>query len=249
MRKVTDISLAGLFGALLVVSSLFPLSVAIGGYGIFNFMWVMQAVTGVLLGPVVGGMATVAGAMVAFFLNPTSPFGPLAPLLPLIAALAAGLITWRYWWVESMLLGVLVLGWFVTPVGIAAWPTAIFHAVGIGLLLGFGRKLPSWTRNTANKATLMLGWGMTAYCANITRHMLGNILVATMLGAPAVTFWIALPYTAVEQVAFATIATLIGAPVLIAVVKSGLDMPITRLAINQAPIIKNKEGDIPDTRP
>jgi hypothetical protein len=229
-----DISLVGVFGALIALSYFIPLSVVIGVTEVFRLVWVIQTLAGILLGPYLGGGAAAIGGIVGNLISP-SVFGPIAVILPILAALQAGLITWGYWHIATLPLGLLIVVWFALPVGLAAWPMAIYHVLGLIIIVVTGKMLPLMIREPKDHKRIFVGWVMIAYCADITRHMLGNIFTALILPFPAalVAFWGALPMTAVEQILFAVASALIGVPTLLAIRGSRLEIPLTRLGREQ----------------
>jgi hypothetical protein len=228
LKRTVDIPLAGIFGALVAFSYLIPISVVVGGVGIFSLSWVMQTITGILLGPYLGGGAAFAGGIVGNLIKP-STLGPLAVFLPAFAAVEAGLIVWSRWQVATLLLSILIAAWFVLPVGLSAWPAALFHLLGICIIVVLGRRLPRIFVESVNRRRVFLAWMLTAYCGDIARHMFGNILVATVLSFPAATFLVAIPQAVVEQTIFAFASAVIGVSALSAIRSANLDVPLTRL--------------------
>lgn len=83
-------------------------------------------------------------------------------------------------------------------------------------------------RGSSVRRNMFIGWLLTAYCADITRHMFGNIWLAVLL-LPEASFWSALPVTAIEQTMFAFASAVIGVSTLIAVRRAKFDIPLTRL--------------------
>jgi hypothetical protein len=227
LRRTTDITLAAIFGALIALSSFIPVSIVVGGIGVFNLAWVMQTLTGILLGPFVGGGAAMAGGVVGELISP-SAFGLLGFLRPTLGALQAGLIVWGRWYVSALLLGSLIVSWFLLPVGLAVWPMSLFHILGLTIIVALGRKLPLMIRRSDANRTIFIGWFLTAFCADVTRHMFGNIWLAILL-LPESYFWTALPFTAIEQTMFALASAIIGISALSGIRRAGFDIPLTRL--------------------
>lgn len=228
LKRTVDIPLAGIFGALVAFSYLVPISVIVGGIGVFSLSWVVQTITGILLGPYLGGGAAFAGGIVGNLIKP-STLGPLAVFLPVFAAVEAGLIVWSRWQVATLLLGIIITVWFVLPVGLPAWPVALFHVLGVCIIIVLGRRLPRIFVESVNRRRVFLGWMLTAYCGDIARHMFGNILAATVLSFPAATFLVAIPQAVVEQTIFAFASAVIGVSTLSAIRSAKLDVPLTRL--------------------
>jgi hypothetical protein len=104
----------------------------------------------------------------------------------------------------------------------------IFHISGVAILVTIGGRLPLMVRETRNARSTCIGWALTAYCADVSRHMFGNILLVTVLAYPPTGFLLAMPFTAIEQTMYALSSALIGVPILLAVKSAKLDVPIIR---------------------
>jgi hypothetical protein len=239
LRTTVDASLIAVFGALIALSSLIPLSVIIGGYGVFNLTWIMQTLTGILLGPCLGGGAALIGGLVGNLISP-SGFGPIAFVLPVLAAVQAGLIVWKRWHIAALLLGFLIIAWFLLPAGVTLWPAALFHVIGLVIIIVLGRRLPVMIRNVKNPKQLFAGWLLTAYCADVTRHMLGNIFSIVILAFPPEVFLLALPLTTIEQTMFALSSALIGTSILLSITSARFDIPLMRIEKQKGPTESKK---------
>lgn len=227
-RRTVDISLAAIFAALIASSYLIPVSIVIGGVGgVFTLTWVIQTLAGILLGPYMGGGAAMAGGLIGELMIP-SPFGIFGFIRPTLAALQAGLIVWGHWRIAAITLGSLIALWFLLPVGLIVWPVAIFSIIGFAVITVLGRTLCLTIRESQAKRSIFLGCLLIAYCANITRHMFGNIWLSLLLLQPYY-FWLALPATPIEQTMFALASALIGASTLVAIKRGKFDIPLTRL--------------------
>jgi hypothetical protein len=226
-KRTADISLAAFFGALIALSYFIPVSIVIGGFGVFNLSWIIQTLAGILLGPYLGSGAAMAGGLVGELMVP-SPFGIFGFLRPTLAALQAGLIVWGRWRIAAITLGSLTALWFLLPVGQSAWPTATFQMLGFVIILILGNRIGLMIRESQVKRSIFLSWLLIAYCADVTRHIFGDIWLALLLLQPYY-FWVALPVTAIEQTAFALTSAMIGVPTLLALRRAKLDIPLTRL--------------------
>lgn len=228
MKRTVDISLTGIFAALVAFSYLVPIGASIGGTSIFSLSWVVDTITGILLGPYWGGGAALIGGIVGNFFKP-SPLLPLAIFLPAVAAVEAGLMIWNLWPLAALLLSALIGVWFLLPVGLPAWPAALFHVLGITIIIILGWRLPKMIRQSRNPS-LFAGWMLTAYCGDIARHMFGNILFAIVFSssATAAFFVGVMPYTSVEQTMYALFSAIIGVPLLFAIRSAKLNIPLTR---------------------
>jgi hypothetical protein len=126
-----------------------------------------------------------------------------------------------------ILLWFLVL-WFVVPNGLVAWPATIFHILGAAILITLGRRLPLMIREVRDTRAALVGWGLTAYCADVSRHIFGNTLFVIVFAFEPKGFLPIMPQTAIEQTMFAVSSALIGVPALLTVKNAKLDVPIIR---------------------
>jgi hypothetical protein len=55
-----------------------------------------------------------------------------------------------------------------------------------------------------------LGVAVAAYCGNISRHLLGNILLVVLTDVPLIVFVAAMPFTVIEQTSFLVASTILG---------------------------------------
>ena len=235
LNRTVDISLTGIFGAIIAFSYLIPIGAMIGGTSIFSLSWIVDTITGILLGPYWGGCAGLIGGIVGNLFKP-SPLLPLAIFLPALAAIEAGLIVWRRWPIAAVLLAALISVFLIMPVpgthwpselfGYSAWPAALFHFFGLAIIIFLGWKLPKVVRQ-GTSLYLFAGWMLTSYCGDIARHMLGNILSAMVFSLPPASFLLVIPNTFVEQTMYALFSAIIGVPLLYAIRSANLEIPLT----------------------
>ncbi len=231
VRRVVQIALVSEFAAMIAVSYFIPLSVILGGIGFFKLTWVLQTLTGILLGPWLGGSAALIGSLFGNVFSP-SPFGPFGLLLPVTAAFQAGLLAWGYQRGPALIIGGLTVLWLVVPAGSGAWPVVFFYIAGIILMLGLGKKSSRTVMESSRPHVKVISWMIIAYSANITRHVFGNILSATILNLPTEAFMGAIPLTIIEQVFFALGSAIIGIPLLMAIERSNVTVPLLEKSRN-----------------
>ena len=149
------------------------------------------------------------GGLVIIFLGQPPLFGPFTPFRPAVSASIAGMLAYGNWHLPAVALLSLILVWLLLPIGAEAFVVLTFHMAGLAMILLLRGKIEDLLRSTNHKKA-SLGSFSAAYCGNISRHLFGNILSATMLKMPSLFFILALPYTFVEQLIFATGTTIIG---------------------------------------
>ena len=115
---------------------------------------------GVVLGPVYGPVTTFLGAIVGKTLTGGGVglfFTPLAPVTAFVAFMLTRRGGWR---IAAAALTLLVAGWYLTPVGRAAYAVPVLHLAGLLVVLTFrgriGEMISSSDRRTMS--TGLLPW-------------------------------------------------------------------------------------------
>lgn len=211
--KTIKIVLISIFAAVNALSSVIPISPVIGVTGaFFRLSWVLAPVTGLLLGPIVGGLSCIiAGLMEAMLGLKELTLGPFSFALTAISAFQTGLTVSRRWLASAMVLSLLIMIWIALPTGRESFVILIFHLTGLLFILFF-RDLIGKYLKSGDLRRAAIGVAIASYCGNITRHLFGNIIYASLLGLPSSIFVVAMPFTLVEQLLFTLGATLIGTP-------------------------------------
>jgi hypothetical protein len=200
------------FVALNIVADVLPLSPVLGVNGAsFRLGWVVAPLTGLLLGPVSGGLSCAMAGVVELFLGIQSsqPFGLFTPFRMGLSAVQAGLLVKGRWKTALTILGALIFVWALLPKGREALPVLSFHLVGFFLILVFRTRIGYYVSSSLWKK-VALGVAVTAYCGNISRHLLGNILLAVLTDVPSIVFVAAMPFTMLEQTSFLVASTILG---------------------------------------
>jgi hypothetical protein len=157
----------------------------------------LAPVYGLVIGPYLGFLAALIGGLI----TAGSPFDILTSLAPAVSALITGLLTQKSfgnneskikgWMVASTVLGLLILGWYLTGVGQKAPFYPVLHMAGLGLII----LMRSWTAKAFKEGKVEKGgWSVKAFflLAGIV-----IIVVAYMFTMPySSDVWI-LPYFAV----------------------------------------------------
>jgi len=198
------------FAALNVLADMVPLTPFIGVPGAsFRLGWVLPPLTGMLLGAGMGGISCLIAGIIEFLMGQQPSFGPFVPLRPAVSAFIAGLLASRNWQIPAASLSALIFVWLLLPVGREASIILVFHTTGFVLILVLRGRIGDMVESKKSKNSAS-GLFLTAYCGNISRHLLGNILSATILNLSSLVFVSALPLTLIEQSTFAVAAAVIG---------------------------------------
>ena len=84
-----------------------------------------------------------------------------------------------------------------------------FHLLGILLILIFRSRIGGYVDSSVWRKAAF-GVAVASYCGNISRHLLGNILLVLIADVPSIFFITAIPLTLMEQVSFTLAATVLG---------------------------------------
>ena len=212
MPRPFILSLISTFAALNIVADVLPLTPVLGVNGAsFRLSWVVAPLTGLLLGPIGGGVSCAMAGVIELFLGLKSsqPFGLFAPVRMGLSAVQVGLLVKGRWKTALTILGSLIFVWALLPKGREALPVLSFHLVGCFLILGFRTPIGHYLSSSLWKK-VALGVAVTAYCGNISRHLLGNILLAVLMDVPSIVFVAAMPFTVIEQTSFLVASTILG---------------------------------------
>ncbi|MEM2851381.1 MAG: ECF transporter S component [Candidatus Bathyarchaeia archaeon] len=238
---VRDIAFVAIFAALsVVVEVLLPGIPIIGVSGAqITLDAVLAPIYGLVLGPYLGALAALIGGLVVA----RSPFSVLTSFCPCISAFVAGMITKKYyrinnhsvngWMIAAATLGLLILGWYFTWVGLEAPFYPVLHLIGLVIILVLQVRLANFFLQ-GDKGKLTVAVALSSYCGLISDHMLGNLIFISVIGwlipVDAVQAWLTglhlptvgalfmyvLPISAVERGVMTVVATLIGVSLILA---------------------------------
>lgn len=210
--KTLTISLVSMFAALNIIADLVPLTPILGLQGtFFRLGWVLAPLTGILLGPVTGGLSCVIASLVELFLGVQgwAPFGIFSPFRAGLSAFQAGLVVKGRWKTALSIMGTLIVLWALNPLGRDALIVLVFHIVGSLLIISIRSKIRDYIDSPVLwKLTLSIT--VASYYGNVSRHLLGNVLLIYLVGTPSLIFLSAFPFTLIEQVSFTAAATILG---------------------------------------
>jgi len=229
-----------LFGALYAVLKLLSFFPVIGSPGrFFSAADVVTPVFGVILDPVVAGIAVTVGTYLAVGLTGTTLFYGLDFVPALLDVLVIGLmIRGRRRAVVAMYAG--LIGLFlvhpnaqdfevvaVSALGSSLWvPFAWLHILCLLLLLSpLGQKAVNWTLELSS-ARATAGVAVLCLVGTTLQHLAGSILFLSVLGLPRSSltrlFEVAFAIYPVERLTIATLAAALGSLALRPLRNSGL---------------------------
>lgn len=139
-RDVAFMAIFAAFSAIII--KIFPGIPIVGVPGAnIKFDAALAPIYGLIIGPYLGFLAALIGGLI----TAGSPFDVLTSFSPAISALTAGLLTQRNlgnneskikgWMVASVVVGILILGWYLTGVGQRAPFYPILHIAALVLIL------------------------------------------------------------------------------------------------------------------
>ena len=176
---------------------------------------------GILLGPVLGPLAALLGAVVGKTLT-GGGFGMFfTPLAPVSAFVAAALSRRRVFGVEgwkaaSAVLATLIAGFYVTGLGLMIPVYPVLHVAGLALILVLRGRLAESIQSD-DRARLSLGVALCSFPATMAGHMLGNVIYTVLLGPNPAFLMGILPVTALERITLTILSTIISTPLLLVV--------------------------------
>lgn len=224
MSKTIIFSLISTFSALNIIADLLPTTPVIGLPGAyFRLGWILAPLTGIILGPTIGGVSCVLASLVELLIGLQSwSFGILSPLRAGFSAFQAGLLVKKRWKLSFIIIILLIFSWVLMPTGQEAYIILFFPIVGALLILFLRSRIGKYIDSSINQK-VALAFVVASYCGNISRYMLGNSLLVLTTNMPSIVFISALPLTLIEQISFAAVATVIGVSLIRTPLKEFID--------------------------
>jgi len=198
------------FAALNATADLIPFGPIRGIPGAsFSLGWILAPLTGILLGIEIGATSCFIAGIIEIFLGLPPIFGFFTPLRSPISAIVTGMLVSRNWRTPAITLLALISFWLLLPAGRGAYIVLIFHTAGLVMILLLRAKIGDLVSSCDTKKG---AWGilLATYCGNISRHLFGNVLSATILNLQPIVFISAIPSTFVEQLTFAIGTSIVG---------------------------------------
>jgi hypothetical protein len=219
--KAKVVTLAAVFAATYAAVSLLPGFPILGLSGSeIDFARSLEIGYGLILGPALGPSSAFLGAVVGKLITGDSIgllFTPLAIVSSFVAASLNRYTLFRMkgWLVSSLPLGLLIVAWYLTPVGEGAPFYAIPHLAGLAIVLLFRGRITD-NLQSQDRKKLALGVLLSSYPATMAGQMLGSTIFVILLN-PVPSFFIAvLPITIAERIILTILSTIIGVPLVLA---------------------------------
>jgi uncharacterized membrane protein len=184
-----QIALISMFSALIVVISRLPGIPILGGPmqggGSIELSVVIYPLIGLVLGPWIGFVTAILGNLIAWILPTSTMFGLLLIPAGALSAFISGCLSHRFvitnWKAASGILSILILLWYLTPVGVEAPLYPILHLTALGLILFFRDRISLYMHST-EQAQQILGSAICCYGSVLTDHMFGNLAWISSIG-------------------------------------------------------------------
>jgi hypothetical protein len=211
-----------LLGAVYAVASLLPGFPMIGVPGSkIDIARSLEMGYGFVLGPFLGPLTSFLGAVIGKTLSGGGVglfFTPLAIVSSFIAACLSrnrvyGLHGWK---IASLVLGLLIMGWYLTPTGRAIPLYPVLHFGALGVILIFRDKLVENIRSE-NKMQLIKGVSLASFSSTVAGHMLGNLIFILLFTPNPLFFQTVFPISVIERLVLTAIGTIIAVPLIITI--------------------------------
>lgn len=175
---------------------------------------------GIILGPILGPLTAFIGAFVGKLPKGGSGiyYTPLAPLAVFMSA-ALGkreVFKMRGWMVAAAVLTALLVSWYGTKTGRAAFFYPILHIISLGIILVLRGKFLDYL-HSKDKGVLAIGIALCGFVSTMAGHMLGNLITILLFKLPPEQFIISTPVYIAERSVLTIISTAINTPLIFSV--------------------------------
>jgi uncharacterized membrane protein len=187
MARMTtkQIALTSIFAALIVIITRIPGIPIIGGSAKIELSVFLYPVIGIVLGPLMGLVASLIGNLIAWIIPSSSIFGLLLIPAGAVSAFVSGCLSrefrWLNWKTSALVLAVLNGLWYLTPVGFEAPFYPILHLIALAIILIFRSNVPKYIRSSSREE-VVLGMVICSYSALMADHMIGNLAWISSIG-------------------------------------------------------------------
>ena len=207
-----DVALVGVFAALIIVMGFFKLTPLIGATSYqFSLGSVAIHVAVILLGPVMGGLATLIGSSAGQVATGQGFAFPM--FIPAtIGALVTGLLVHKRIREGAALLAATIAAWYLLPVGREAWMYPYLHFVALGAIVATSSRLPAWMEGSPHQK-----WSAIALCCTaglLCDHLVGSIIAYPIFGLTASMYEAVLFIYPVERIMLGIASATIVIPVM-----------------------------------
>jgi hypothetical protein len=173
-----DVALIAVFAALQALLAVVPFTPTIGAAGYEITLGVIGgSLIGILLGPIIGGLAVLIGSLVGVFLNPAGAFlGVLTVIPPFSGAFAAGCVKTKKGYIAGAVILASVLAFFANPIGREVFQYNWLHI--IAMIVAFS-PIAYFAGSTFSSRQLLrptLGIVVASFVGVLTDHAVGDAL-------------------------------------------------------------------------
>jgi hypothetical protein len=180
-----QVSIIAIFAALYAIISRLPGIEIIGVGTKMSLVVILDPIVGILLGPWIGGSASLLGNFVAWIIPPTTFYGLLNLPCGPIAAIVSGSLarnTKNANWKFAAIIYVVLMGvWYLTPPGQEVLYYPFLHWTAFALTLIFREKVHSFL-NAATNPRRILGAIVCCFSGIMANHMMGNLIFIGSVG-------------------------------------------------------------------
>ena len=222
MAQTRKLTLMALLGAIYAVASFMPGFPMIGVPGSnIDLARSLEMGNGFVLGPILGPSTSFLGALVGKTLTGGGVglfFTPLALVSSFVAACLSRrrVFNLEGWVLSASALGLLIIGWYLTPTGRAIPFYPVLHFIGLGIIIALRARLVDFMES-GERLKLTVGVALASFPSTMAGHMLGNLIFIQMFGPEPLFFVSILPVSAVERLVLTAIATAIAAPLIVVI--------------------------------
>jgi len=176
---------------------------------------------GLILGPVLGPITAFLGAVVGKTLTGSSfgmYFTPLAFVSSFVAAclMKEKVFGLAGWIPAAGVSGIMIIGFYVSSLGMAIPAYPIFHIIGLGVILFFRERLYEYLQSDDRKK-LAIGVALSSYSATMAGHMLGNLIFTLLVGGDPLFYMTILPVTIAERLFITALSAILGVPLILVI--------------------------------
>jgi len=207
-----DVALVGVFAALIIVMGFFKLTPLVGATTYqFSLGSVAIHVAVILLGPILGGLATLIGSSAGQVVTGQGFAFPM--FIPAtIGAPVTGLLVHTRIREGSALLAASIVAWYLLPVGREAWAYPYLHIIALGAVMALAPRLPAWLEGTAHQKFASIALCCTA--GLLCDHLVGSIIAYPIFGLTASMYEAVLLIYPIERIVLGIASAIIVIPVM-----------------------------------
>lgn len=190
------------------------------------------ALNGFLLGPIWGALASFSGIMAHTLVRDGTPdtFHLLSPFFVAMASIVTGLCIAKKEKAAMIIFSVLILGWFITPLGREIFYYPWFHILVLGSFAAFHYKLKDKTGNIYTFIFILLITLMSI----LADHLAGSITAAIIFDLPPQMFASVVTIYPIERATLAFAAAAIVYLLVIALQNTLMESDTYKDKINEA---------------